>query len=382
MGLAIDVGYLQLVKTRMQTAADAAAIGGVQEIKLNGTTNAVTAAKADASANGFTDNVNSVSVTVNRPPLSGYYTGDRTAVEVIIKQKVNALFLSVLGVQATTVRARSVAHQGPPTSCLYVLDGAASNAFRASNGVNVSIGCGVVVNSTSASAFTASGGATVTAASFAVAGSYSITNGATVSPLPLAGQTAQPDPLAYLTPPPVGGCDHTNFTLGWGTWTMNQGVYCNGINIANGATVTMSAGTYIIKGGGFTLGGGARITGSGVTIYLTSGSGYSYGPVNIANGVTVQLSAPTTGSYAGVLFYQDPTIASPAASSFAGGSAVVFSGALYFPTSALSYSNGTSGAYTILVSKTISFTGGTTLHADYSSLPAGPPVKGAAVLSE
>ena len=49
-GLAIDAGYLQLIKTQMQTAADAAALGGAQEIKANGSANAVTAARNDAAA--------------------------------------------------------------------------------------------------------------------------------------------------------------------------------------------------------------------------------------------------------------------------------------------------------------------------------------------
>jgi Putative Flp pilus-assembly TadE/G-like len=383
IGLGVDVGYLQLIKCRMQTAADAAAIGGVQEIKANGNQNAVTAAQGDAAANGFTNGANGVSVVVNQPPASGYYTADPTAVEVIITQNVNVLFMSVLGVQTVTVKARSVAHQGASSTCLYVLDPASSNAFQVSNGANVAVGCGIAVDSSSATAFTASGGARVTATAVNVAGGYQITNGASVSPTPVAHAGSQSDPLSYLVPPTVGACTQTNFSVGGGaTKTINPGVYCNGINIANGATVTMTTGTYIVVGGGFNLGGGARITGNGVTIYLTSGSGYSYGPANISNGVTVQLTAPTTGSYAGILFYQDPKVASPAASSFAGGSSITFNGSLYFPTSALSYSNGSGGSYTILVSKTISFCGGTTLNADYSSLPGGSPAKGSATLSE
>ena len=55
VGLAIDTGHLQLVKVRMQTAADAAAIGAVQELKLHGPTNVTASGKADAAANGFTD---------------------------------------------------------------------------------------------------------------------------------------------------------------------------------------------------------------------------------------------------------------------------------------------------------------------------------------
>jgi len=383
LGLAVDVGYLQLMKERVQTAADAAAIGGVQEIKLNGPANAAAAAVADAAANGFTNGVNSVTVTVNQPPLTGYYTGDSTAVEVIITQNVNVLFMSLLGFASMPVKARSVAHQAAGSGCVYVLDPSASGAFAVSNGVNVSLGCGLVVDSSSATALTASGGARLTASYINVAGAYQITNGATISPTPTTHVAAQSDPLSYLSPPSVGACTQTNYSLGGGsTKTINQGVYCGGITVSNGATMTMTAGTYTMLGGGFNLMGGATVTGTGVTIYLTGNSSHPYGPLSLSNGINVALTAPTTGSYAGILFYQDPTIASPAASTFSGGATSVLNGALYFPTSQVSYSNGVTAKYTILVAKTVSFTGGATFNADYSSLPAGSPVRGNATISE
>src|SRR4051812_35144251 len=84
LGLAVDVGYLELVKTRMQTAADAAALGGVQDLRMNGTVNLVGAAKADSAINGFTHGVDTVNLTVNHPPLTGNYMTDQSAIEVTI----------------------------------------------------------------------------------------------------------------------------------------------------------------------------------------------------------------------------------------------------------------------------------------------------------
>jgi hypothetical protein len=71
-----------------------------------------------------------------------------------------------------------------------------------------------------------------------------------------------------------------------------------------------------------------------------------------------------------------------AASSFAGGTSANLTGALYFPTTALSFSNGASAAYTIIVADSVSFTGGVTLNNNYSSLPGGSPIKGNVALSE
>ncbi|MEO8594343.1 MAG: pilus assembly protein TadG-related protein [Candidatus Solibacter sp.] len=383
VGLAVDTGYLHLVKSRMQTAADAAALGGVQENAQSGSANLVAAAKGDAALNGFTDAQNGVTITVNRPPTSGFYTADASAVEVLISQNVKILFMSVLGFTSVTVTSRSVAHQGPGTNCLYTLEPSASSAFSISGGATLAVGCGIMVNSSSATALTATGGARVTATAINVVGGYSSGGGASLSPTPVTHVANNGDPLAYVTPPAVGACWQNNWTASNGvTKAITQGVYCGGITMNGGSTVTMSPGTYILLGGGLHVSNGARLTGTGVTFYITGGTGHPYGPVTLIGGTTLHLSAPTSGPLAGILFFQDRSIASPAASAFAGGTTITFDGALYFPTSLLSYTGGASSHYTILVSKTVIFSGGITMNADYSSLVSGSPVKGTAALSE
>ena len=52
IGLAIDTGHLQLVKVRMQTAADAGALGAVQARRASGSADVVAAARTDAGVNG------------------------------------------------------------------------------------------------------------------------------------------------------------------------------------------------------------------------------------------------------------------------------------------------------------------------------------------
>ena len=389
LGLAIDVGYMQYQKTCMQAAADAAALGGVQELRMNGSASVAAAAKSDAALNGFTGGQNGVSVTVNSPPASGYYTGDSTAVEVLISQTVKTLFLALAGSSSATVQARAVAHQGPGTGCIFALDASAAGAFSVSNGATVQAsGCGVVVDSTSAQALTVTGGAKASAASFSVAGSYSITNGGSANPLPTAHAAAQPDPLAYVAAPSVGsGCLQTNYNPGWTPppLVLNPGIYCGGIRLGNGNTVIFNPGTYILKGGGLSIGGGVNASGTGVTFYNTQGGGFNFQPIALDNGTTINFSAPTTGPLAAMLFFQDRGISAATGISLAGGANLTLNGALYFPGSAFSCSNGAScatGAYTIIVAKTLSFTGGVNVKADYSSLPGGTPVKGGAALSE
>src|SRR5512132_2531760 len=80
VGLAIDTGHLHLVKMRMQTAADAGALGAVLERRADSRADVTAPARADAAANGFIHGQDSVTVGVNSPPASGYYAADPTAV--------------------------------------------------------------------------------------------------------------------------------------------------------------------------------------------------------------------------------------------------------------------------------------------------------------
>src|ERR1035441_4807921 len=245
LGLAIDVGYEQYVKVRMQTAADAAALGGALELHASGSSNLVSSAKADAAANGFTDGQNSVTIKVNNPPATGYSIGDNSAVEVTLSQTVPAFFMEVLGFYSGTVKARAVARIGTGgTTCFYTLDPNMSNALSVTNGVSVSSACGIMVNSTSSTALTASGGADLSAPSIAVAGKYTISNGASISPAPTQGVPPVSNPLATLPPPAMGACTYTNYSVPYGTVTLNPGTYCNGLSIGGSATVTMNSGTY------------------------------------------------------------------------------------------------------------------------------------------
>jgi hypothetical protein len=383
MGLAIDAGYLEMVKTRMQTAADAAALGGAQEIKANGSANVVSAAQNDSALNGFTNGQNSVSVTVNNPPASGNYTTDSSAVEAIISQSVSPYFMELIGAGAVTVNARSVAHQGANGGgCLFTLDPSAASAFSLNNGVQMVSKCGIQVNSSSSTAMTVTGGTSLTAPSIGVVGGYSLNGGSSISPLPTTHVPVVSDPLAGLAAPSVGACNYTNTNITSGTKTLSPGVYCNGISISNGTHVTFNSGTYILEGGGLTVAGGSTVTGSSVMFYNTAGSGYTYGGVNLNNGCTVTFSAPTTGSLAGILFFQDRSIVSGAATAFTGGASAALAGTLYFPTTTVTYSGGSTTAYTILISKQVTFSGGANLNNNYSSLPAGSPVKGSVSMCE
>ena len=78
-----------------------------------------------------------------------------------------------------------------------------------------------------------------------------------------------------------------------------------------------------MNGGGFSVSSQANIIGNGVTIYNTGSASYAYQPISITGGSTTVLTAPTTGSLAGILFFQDRSITTTSKTSvntIAGGS--------------------------------------------------------------
>jgi hypothetical protein len=241
-----------------------------------------------------------------------------------------------------------------------------------------------MVDSTSSTALSISGNNTrLNAASVSIVGNYSTGGGAVVAPAPYVHAFAEADPLASSTAPAVGACNATDFSVSSGdVRTISEGVYCGGISVSGGARLTLNPGNYILKGGGLTVAGNSALFGSGVTFYNTFAVGHTYGAIALAGGATIQLSAPLTGPLAGVLFFQDRSVAGGVASTIAGGATSFFNGALYFPTTSLSFSGGTGSDYTIIVAKQLICTGGTTLNNNYSSLPGGPPIRGSASVSE
>jgi len=163
-------------------------------------------------------------------------------------------------------------------------------------------------------------------------------------------------------------------------------VYCNGITVSGGLSVTFHTGTYILLGGGLNISGGSNATGTGVTFYNTKNATYAYSPIVISGTSTTTLSAPTSGSLKGILFFQDRSISNTTQNTVSGGSGTIFQGALYFPSTPLVYSGGsasTHAAYTIIIASTVTFSGGSSyVNNDYSGLTGGSPIRGAAVLGE
>ncbi len=380
MGLTLDVGFLYHVKRRIQTAADAGAIGGAQEIWRANTTLVTSAAKNDVALNGYNDQ--NATVTVNNPPASGLHAGDAAFVEVIISQQAPTFFMRVINQQSALIKARSVAGvMRTPEYCVTALDPTAKGSLTVQGTATLNTSCGVMVNSTDPKGIVANGGACIYADAVGVSGNF-VTNGSSncIEPEPVTEVPPVIDPLAYLTPPPIPLPPPigVNTKITKGSVTLNPGLYVGGITITGG-NVTFNAGTYILDGGGLRVSGNAVLKGDGVLFYntnLTAGLG-GWGTFNIAGSVTTTLKAPSTGPYEGVLFWDDKNAPNkPPGNVINGNSNSVYVGAFYFPSTGLTYSGtSTTTDWTILVANTITISGTTVVNGGAPSSPVPPPTR-------
>lgn len=378
MGLGIDMGYMRYQKGRLQEAADAGAIAGAAEVLYSDTS---TAADAATAADGFTNGSNNVTVTVNNPPLSGPNTGNSNYVEVIVAQSEPTFFMKVVGLNSVSLSARAVALGSSP-NCIYGL-GTSGDPIDLALLVGINVSCGVVSND-NLGGFLAS----LTATSVELHGANDCVI-CTVSPSASTGIPEASDPFASLPAPSVGSCTtHPTQTIVTTTVTLSPGTYCGGINLAGGK-VTFNAGTYVLDGGGLTMTSalGGTATGAGVTFYNTgTGSGSCttcYGAINSFFTFGSTLTAPTSGTYAGILFFQDRN--NPQQANFDADASIgtrTLTGSYYFPDATVSFLFNFGNSYTILVAKEVSWALSLQVNDDYSSLPGGSPIKNTGVLTE
>ena len=369
VGLGVEITFVLYKHRQMQSAADSAAFGGVTALMRGYPVDFRLESRAVAAAAGFTNGVSDVTVTVNRPPTLGSHAGDNSAVEVIISQPQHLGLVSLFREGLFQVGARAVATLGGSGSgCVLQTLNTSITGVSISNGAVVNLEqCGINVNATRSSALSVTGGAVLNAKFVSVSGGTSVNNGGQINATDgvMTDQPAAADPYAGVPQPPYSGCDYNNMSLGHsnsGLQTISPGVYCKGLAFTNDAIVNMNPGVYIIDRGTFAVGGAVRLTGTGVTIFLTTSTGKNkdYADVSIGNGAQVNLTAPTSGATAGLVFFGDRDGPLNNTSTFGGGAALNITGAIYFPSQSVTFDNGITNpsGCTQLIAGYIKFAGG------------------------
>lgn len=365
LGLVVDVGYSYFLKQQTQAVADSAALAGAIMAKSSiGTCNTTVLCQSAtvcpnnptnpplttfddaclyAKRNGAAQEQVTVSAGTGSTPNNAVNIG--YWMNVTVSQNTPMTFTRVLGFNGMNVASQATAglkDTGASDGCIWVLDPVGAQAFNATGTSNFQSNCTINVNSSASNGFRVQGGGVVKAASISVVGGAVMANNTTVSPAPTIGASPVQDPLASLPAPTYSGCDQTNFQPGGGTFTLQPGVYCGGIKVSAQAVLNFSPGTYILNGGGLDITSNqATLNGSGVFFYNTA-NGFAFNPITIASGASVNFTAPTSGTYKGVMMFQDRSILSSATSAIGGGANQTYTGTIYMPNGNLSYSGGSS----------------------------------------
>lgn len=403
VGLAIDGSAKFSDRRHAQNAADAAALAAAFA-KLNALTNGVldnspsTGAWATcpppsgvlpspvcettqlagldrADSNGYDDNPLD-EVEVYSPPISGYYAGNPSYVQVIIKSTVNTSFARVVGIGQTknTVEAVALAGEGrvlgdgamiisydPDPNCSTGGTGGYSVQVNGSSTINLN-GGGIFLNSAEVCGFkipncadlNISGGAGISS----VGANNIDQDGCTeqVPEFPNQDPIAIPEDVYWPDVPPE--CSMTgaptpvqlgvDLSDNKGEWLIRPGFYTNfpqaGL-VANKQHIYMASGVYCIdppmnQDLSWSPVEFVSLNGStdpsknkysvhnpdGVTLYIKSGGGFS---IN-ANNITY-LDASTSGDYQGYLIILEGTHTSIQSCSITGGANIDINGLIFAP---------------------------------------------------
>jgi hypothetical protein len=377
IGLGTEVGYWHLTQRKLQQSADISAYSaGVRMRSGDSKSDYDAIAQEIAIKSGYDSSRGTI--TVSSPPVSGAYTGDSNALEVVLTEFLPPLFTAVIRNEPTSINARSVVLvQNGSKACVLALDTSASKALEVSGTANVGFkNCDLAANSLADDAFDLSGSASLKTECIYTVGGADYTSNLTLTSsdckVPKENSLYVADPYRDVAEPSIEGpCDNRkNVGKPSGLTTVNpiynhsSGLkshhYCSGLQLKG--KVKFNPGLYIIEGGTFSASAGAQIEGTGVTFYLTDGAS-----MNLNGGATLNLAAPIIDPFSGILFFGTRSDSS-ISHSVNGGSSSTFQGLVYFAAGHVSYNGGAgmSNGCTQVIANTIQLTGNATIGSDCS----------------
>jgi Flp pilus assembly protein TadG len=294
VGMALDYAGAATMRSKMQAVTDAAALHAAREFQMV----QANVEKVSAVATNYARQLKGVNVDV---------AVDTSAltVRVTLDKDVQNTFAQ-LGLGATThVRTTATAKMtnGLPL-CLLALEPKAAEAIKLEKNARLTApACVVNSNSTSSKGLVSLDDAVLQAGLICSAGGKVKTKNTNYSPEPKTDCPVMPDPLAGRQAPPSATCTFTDMVVKAANALLQPGVYCGGLIVTSGATVTLNPGLFVFKDGPLVVDGGASLTGNGVSIFMKGPNAN----LTFATASTINLTASKSGPLSGILIYDDPT---------------------------------------------------------------------------
>ena len=301
LGLATDTSYAFYVRTKMQAAADAAALGGASNM-LNGGSKADAAGVAQslATLNGFKDGESFTSVTTLIPPgpnpdgSTPSYSNDTAYVRVQIAQSVRLFFAPLIGFANTwTVRANAVAGFQNSPDCLVTRTGFRINGNNTATLNNCSAAIGGNLDATNKAAITVNGNGNI-----GVYNNGSI-NCSSCTPTPTSKNGAFPSLPSVTIPSGLAVVSDPSCA----SLLCQPGIYNTQLTLNKGSSYTFASGFYQFNKGLVTNSATVTSAPNGVTLYIASNQ-----PIDLSGSLTLTAQTPAgCAPGSGILVFQAPS---------------------------------------------------------------------------
>jgi hypothetical protein len=325
IGIAVDYASFSSQRTQLQKAADAAAIAAAKELSITAPNVARITAIADAVVRsqipiGKGDSNVIVEATV---------TDENRSIRISLTQRKAAIMSQIVTPALTDLSVSATASlSGSQKVCIVALEGRSSAAIGLDNSARVTArDCAIFSNSNSPHGVTALGISLITSPTICSSGGYMGTSKNYATPQRLVDCPAKDDPLADRPPPQIGSCTNQQKLVITQTRSLTPGVYCGGVEITMGATVTLGSGVFVFKDGPLTVADGATLSGMNVGLHF-SGVGARF---DFLSGAKIRISAPKDGPMAGILIHGDPSAESTRLHKVSSDDARVLLGVIYIP---------------------------------------------------
>ncbi|KAA2236669.1 pilus assembly protein TadG-related protein [Salinarimonas soli] len=300
VAVAVDMSTWYNQRAKLQAVADGAALASARELRIASPTSQHISRVAEAYVLGAP-----ALAGASRPAVAASVNAARNAVQVDLTAEVSPIFTRILTDQLQTVTVRAVARvSGSLPVCVVALERTQEKALHLDKSARITAErCAIYSNSSSAQGLRVDADAVMRAGLICSAGGR-FGKGSSFEPQPLTDCPAMPDPLQGRQTPSAGSCAagapprivNTNETLA-------PGLYCGGLQITDGASVTLLSGVYVIANGPFRVDKGGRVTGRNTSFYFRGDAAV----VDFRPESEISLTAMRDGALAGLLFFEDPT---------------------------------------------------------------------------
>lgn len=300
-GFATDYTTMAGNQNRLQQIIDAAALALARDMTLSPMTNA----RAQNLAVKF--------VAANIPANTPYkiqVTAKLVEANLAVQVEGSQQFSTPFGtferlIGENTIKAVAIARPAGVAEqmkiCVLTLAETATSAINLRNKSRLTAnGCMLHANSNNRRSVVLGEGSTIKATTICAGGG--IQNiGSTVDANLITDCPTISDPLASKPEPsPNALCKVVPPKINKGSFTLDPGTYCGGLDIFGSAIVRFNPGVYVFRNGPLRVYQQAELKGEGVTLLFTGKGAY----FRFEQQSLIELTAPVSGDYAGMLIWE------------------------------------------------------------------------------